>query len=87
MSHTPGPWTAFDTTVYIGKTGTFLNNGEPAWGGFDLRACPNPNANAHLISAAPDLFEALQIALSYAGPSDDWVSKARQAITKAKGHT
>lgn len=45
-------------------------------------------ANAHLIAAAPDLYAALELALSYQ-PRDDscdtWASDARAAIAKARG--
>ena len=65
QKHTPGPWAQEGTVVYIGKTGDFLPNGEPNWGGFDLRNCPLPEANAHLIAAAPELLEALENLLAY----------------------
>lgn len=44
-------------------------------------------ANAFLISAAPELLEALEACLDYGSMTgDDWVTdKARAAIAKAKG--
>jgi len=45
----------------------------------------NAEANARLISAAPELLEALEWAVD--NPHDDayWISQARAAIAKAKG--
>jgi len=50
-------------------------------------------ANAHLIAAAPDLLEALEVVMeSFDDISDenllfDWQRDARRAITKAKGES
>lgn len=46
---TPGPWLALDTRVHF-----------PLGGGFDLRNCPNPQANATLVAASPELFDSLE---------------------------
>jgi len=51
--HTPGPWKAVGTRVYFPNL----------QGGFDIRNCPNPEANARLIAAAPELLEALKRAV------------------------
>jgi hypothetical protein len=48
---TPGPWEAVGTSVYFRGL---------VRGGFDIRGCPNSEANARLIAAAPDLLEALK---------------------------
>ena len=91
MAHTPGPWSAHGGAVYIGKTGTFLDNGEPAWGGFDVRLCPNPEANARLIAASPDLLEALELAESHLahcmGEDVEPRVTIRAAIAKARGQS
>jgi hypothetical protein len=44
-------------------------------------------ANAHLISAAPDLLEALEAVVRVADRKTDEFDKARAAIAKAKGET
>jgi hypothetical protein len=43
-AHTPGPWEAIETRVYFPNLA----------GGFDICKCPNPEANARLIAAAPE---------------------------------
>jgi len=50
---TPAPWTADESRVY------FSDNK----GGFDIRDCLSPIANAHLIAAAPEMYESLIIAI------------------------
>jgi hypothetical protein len=50
IKHTP--WRAHGTTVY------FANNA----GGFDVRACPDPEEKARLCAAAPDLLAELEAA-------------------------
>ncbi len=52
---------------------------------------PNSEANAHLISAAPDMYEALKKLLYIAecfipiGEADDKFDAAKQALAKAEG--
>ena len=88
--HTPGPWTISDE---IGEmNGRIIYDEEYGIGeAWDLNGNPENAANAHLIAAAPDLFEALESLLSeldftetYPFPSE---AKARAAIAKAKGQT
>ena len=98
-NHTPGPWTFKGRTVRgphprdpegrtrivanaIWDRGTYVGEAE---------------ANAHLIAAAPELLDVLELALRAHGtmllsdpPQDPWVSwaveqKARAAIAKATG--
>ena len=75
---TPGPWKCVGTLVY------FSNNA----GGIDLRACPDSEANARLIAAAPDLLEALEAIIASECRQPDvgcaW-TKARAAIARARG--
>lgn len=79
VSHTPGPWVAIETRVYFPKHA----------GGFDIRNCPNPEANARLIAAAPELLEVLHelyVALEIDGCAQPFqMQKARAAIAKATG--
>lgn len=87
--HTLGPWTQEGTVVYIGKTGDFLPNGEPNWGGFDLRSCPLPEANARLIAAAPDLLKVCEEFVRKVECGEARSKRSYQqmkaAIAKAKG--
>jgi len=84
IKHTEGPWERFETSVYFPNTK----------GGFDLRGCPNAEANAALCAAAPDLLEALEGLLhAYNDPGntgsthDDKVTAARAAIARARGES
>jgi hypothetical protein len=89
--HTPGPW---QIQKLVGKDGTlFVGTDEKGFftcarvSGSDIG---NINGNAHLIAAAPELFEALHIAfrrLESYGPGDnDWIlDKCLKAIAKAEG--
>lgn len=80
-AHTPGPWRAIDTRVYFPNL----------QGGFDIRDCPAPHANARLIAAAPDMLEALKdlqaIRAQCFIPNDgNWLdNKISAAIKKAEG--
>jgi hypothetical protein len=62
---TPGPWTAFDLSEDRGgKAGdwdkwSIVHNGPLCYGGDNSNGADNSRANAVLISAAPELFEAL----------------------------
>ena len=48
--HTPGPWEAEETRVYMCPP-------DEAGGGFDIICCPKPEANAKLIAKSPDLLD------------------------------
>jgi hypothetical protein len=73
--HTPGPWRQEETRVY------FPNNA----GGFCIRNCPSPEANARLIAAAPELLDIAEtIALDSTSPHQ-WLDELRAAIAKATG--
>jgi hypothetical protein len=72
--HTPGPWQIVGVNVY----------------GNNLRALlPMNAADAHLISAAPDMLEALETIVSTErdrhGYHPAWTDQARAAIAKARG--
>lgn len=85
-NHTPGPW------EYYEEEGRFViaANGEQGGEGIAVTAGRHYDreSNAALIAAAPDLLEALEMALFHAfgGPGfSKWREKARDAIAKAKG--
>lgn len=107
MTHTPGPWKAYQ------KQGT-QGQGLPQWRihgpgvtgsvatvDFDLiqptitKQNENASSNARLIAAAPELLEALKDCIEWldrtgesvseGGKEYEYVTKAREAITKAKG--
>ena len=98
--YTPGPW-AFDWeddnrtwAIVKSPTGKIVANVNTESGPYiaPLVSDKMPaQANAQLISAAPDLFEALKIILEYpygdASPLDDplVMEQARAAIRKAEG--
>ena len=90
---TPGPWTSRGTVVFIGTHGQIEEDGSPAYGGFDIVGCPRPEANAHLIAAAPELYEALDMLMDATGPGDasQILTEERENImallAKARGET
>ena len=101
---TPGPWDLFEVGNKIkhlcpAKDGTSLltvsleyitDDNEATYFG----SVYNP-ADAHLIAAAPDMYEALEVAVSEYGkpggpwnvPSEPgtWIDKARAALAKSRG--
>lgn len=44
-------------------------------------------ADAHLIAAAPDLLEALEMAVDAEADCPEWLYKARAAIARARGES
>jgi len=70
MKHTPGPWEVVGTSVY----------------GNGLRAClPMNGADARLMAAAPEMYEALLAALNVLHPDFPEYMAAKNAIAKATG--
>jgi hypothetical protein len=102
---TPGPWTAAPFSSVVGcpitaqpdpKQNTIILAGVHGSFGDDYRA--EVEANAHLIAAAPALYEALERLLEHAGIADaapedidgeDHIaeSAARKALRLARGET
>ena len=76
--YTPGPWRYREGALVI-----FPNNA----GGFCICNCPDAEANARLVAAAPDLLEALERIAEVCNGYDleaGWACKhARAAIAKA----
>lgn len=84
--HTPGPWQVSQKLKYS------INNGHKHIANVSIRHSANINqaeneANARLIAAAPELLEALKLAigLPYAIQPTNWQEMAKKAITKAEG--
>ena len=84
MTHTPGPW-RITTNITPGRfvTDTKIRDKHDsviAVLHVDIKE------NARLISAAPDLLEALELVYANAGESAEWIrEKIMPAITKARG--
>jgi hypothetical protein len=89
--HTPGPWvvSSIDNTLYVGNSTAYVAR---AFLCHPLTECES-QANAHLISAAPDLLAALKrmVAITNGkGKDTDWFaawSQADTAIARAEGRT
>lgn len=86
-NHTPGPWTVTDCASHI----QIHREGWPrdAWSVACIGHQAQDIANARLISAAPELLEALQELLRDPYLSDpinsDRMAKSRLAVAKATG--
>ena len=97
--YTPGPWRVGDTedkenflqkpiwsderravvAYVVGSTNPMLDWYSGAY---------NYHVNAHIIAAAPELLEALEMALAcHSGTNEVWLDEARDAIAKAYGET
>lgn len=93
-NHTPGPWHSGGCTIYAGSYRV-----AQTWDAeYDGMPTHQMEADAGLISAAPELLTALEMAVEWleaaqADQPDDWkdpamdaaVESARAAIAKAKG--
>ena len=89
MNHTPGPWTTRESKEHWGRVDVIIHSEATdvatAWQG----GTKANRANARLISAAPDLLEALEHALVISEErlplSNQWRERARSTIAKARG--
>jgi hypothetical protein len=102
--HTPGPWKIDMTTMFdcnysrasaaiVGANGAPVVLFDPSEGEYKQALDPD-SADAHLISAAPDLLDALDLLLRYSlshpihtdqSQFGNVYDKARAAIAKARG--
>lgn len=95
---TPGPWTTGDVTLPCVEICTIEGEFEeiPVWapysvGGVDSPGWLEPARNAHLIAAAPELYEALEFMRACmehgCAPSGKElaIKNARTALAKARG--
>jgi hypothetical protein len=85
--HTPGPWTIRESATHITVVGA---NNETIF--HDDKRCPSVPEDARLVAAAPELLEALKMAVSALERSDyiqmdgdsvDVIDVSRAAIAKA----
>jgi len=105
--HTKGPWRHATKSnlgnLIEGPTGTGCYDGDDgyrtvctvqacgAFGGRSEKASKNLAANISLISAAPDMYEALEELRGFVAASNDWrpdsplARKVRAALAKASG--
>ena len=96
-AHTPGPWEVAEAGSWAGGKRTSMEYfvrrpGDDVAIASEIIDPANDDApseaNAQLIAAAPELLEALELALFVRGTSDDTPevrNKMEQAIKKAKG--
>jgi hypothetical protein len=87
---TPGPWIANRRYIGVPKHKSFI--GEMRDHNGNWRDSDQSIANAHLIAAAPELYAALDLALSHMSEPDcviwrDIQSRAKSALAKARGET
>ena len=90
--HTPGPWKTrkgfFSDAVEIYKPKHLMKPFIPTEIAIIRSEGPEGEANARLISAAPELLEALQAFVKYADDVNDdspELDRARSAVAKATG--
>ena len=84
----PGPWHTRESATHVTVTNA---RGDAVF--HDDKRIPGVMADARLIASAPELLEALKLALEYwrhrqqryKNRSPVWVQAARAAITKATG--
>jgi hypothetical protein len=79
LNHTPGPWHTQGCTIYAAG-----NRIAQTWDTCDDFPTPEMEADARLISAAPQMLLALE-RLAHPMADDDDLDYAREVIAKAKG--
>lgn len=87
MQHTPGPWTCFYKHKYDEwHVSVPMPDSSMKWALFDdgVRS-ENPEADARLIAAAPELLLALQRVIAISDRDHDAWNVAKAAIAKAVG--
>lgn len=98
MPHTPGPWTHDEVRTQVGRafrigTSEMLQAGKGCCIIYDDypsgEKSEQRKANAELITAAPDLYEALKDIMELYGPgtlaTEEIYDKACRALSKAQG--
>ena len=85
---TPGPWGCWASDLRGGRYWTVDRPGEEL---IDIHEEDNGEADARLIAAAPDMYEALRTtsanirSLGPAGALDEWLKVVEDALSKAEG--
>jgi hypothetical protein len=89
MTHTLGPWVAFDYVKQPGIFGAGIASVNEAAGPSTIAflSATNETANGRLIAAAPDLLENLRQLCDLLESIGHDCTPAREAITKATGET
>lgn len=82
ITHTPGPWRCVGHRQIATTQGAWLPICEVWSGGVGIEQA---DANERLIAAAPELLEALEIAVAALWPYSDEAKQARATIAKATG--
>jgi hypothetical protein len=84
--HTPGPWKTkgLHGSVDIQAGNSFIAS-VASWNQSGPASIAEAKANAHLIAAAPDLYDALIAVVSVADRKTVEFDKARAALAKARG--
>lgn len=90
---TPGPWMKHLYNLRIGSMVSFgdISKGETVAIVMAQKSQPNGEGNAHLIAAAPDLFEALARLVDNVKDYETWqrpclaLDEAIAALSKARG--
>lgn len=82
---TPGPWVVRESSVSL-SVSVVSPNGEVIFHESDKRI-PGVMGDAHLIAAAPDLYEVLSEAVNnnMEVENADWWNKVHKALAKAHG--
>ena len=87
--HTPGPWKYDGGAYVIGPHDSRIDRCPYVAGVWEDPQIPNDQktANGLILSAAPEMLEALEDVSQWAGPDDyePWAN-VRAVIDKAKGH-
>ena len=87
--HTPGPWTAkwskYQDGMFIVQAGMPSNRVMARFDGDGDGPDEREIADAKLISAAPDLLEAIKLLLSSSHDYQTGIAEAEAAIAKAEG--
>ena len=86
--HTPGPWNCVDPHVIRGPKNVVVAKTLDSKEGYEIK-----QANAHLIAAAPAMYEALQGALKNIDRLNDkrsayraqWIKAVQVALAQAEG--
>jgi hypothetical protein len=88
IKHTPGPWAAKQAGNITSPWNVYPENKSIDFvAGTFGNTAQEQKANAHLISAAPDMFDALQAIVDAFGDQDSFlIDQCKAALDKAKSN-